>query len=702
MLPSGKITDHEYRPNGYSIRVSVRALYVDRLRFKMRLCFALLRELPFAALRIDSPYGHSVELRKFRPRSYSLRRTVRPSKLWSLAFLLLAPCCYAGTYTAASCNTADVNAVINGGTHKAVDGDVIQIPSGTCTWTSGIAVPSNIGITIIGSGTPNSGASTTAASASCSATALIDNITSGSGMFFMGPKYGNSTSRISCINFVPGSGKGIPVHVTGTCTTSGCPNLRLDNLTVPEGWAGIGISDDAFSVINDVFGVADHNTVGGPTSVDNGVDFINLGFGAWQGVGFWGDNSWATPDTLGSAQAFYLENNTFTNSFGTDMDTYPSNGNFGGGRAVCRFNVFNSVTLAGACTDHGTDTIGRVRGGRQIEFYDNTLTCPSGNCNVFFGGRSAVLYGFGNTLTSGSVGSYVAIDTERRWRVDPWGPCDGSSAWDVNDGTTYSSGTVGSESLSGANYVVTGSGSPGWTTSEWQPNPVGSPYSFHDVTQNFGFEIASNTTNSFTSYFSCYDSGCSNAPAAGDSYQILRASVCLDQTGRGQGLLVEGGDGTLSTSGHLTPILVSTGSPGSVAEALDPSYEVDDSGTVRIGTFLPADSHGEIANRDWYAQSVGQTAQTSPTAPFNGTTGTGWGTLVNRPATCTKGVGYLATDQGTWDTVSGGPQGVLFVCSATNTWSLNYTPYTYPHPLESGESKTPPTPTGVTGSVSTQ
>src|ERR1700747_798215 len=79
---------------------------------------------------------------------------------------------HAGTYTAASCNQSAVNAVINGPTHTAVNGDVIQIPSGSCTWTSGITVPSNIGITITGNGTPDSTPSTTGASASCSDTSI--------------------------------------------------------------------------------------------------------------------------------------------------------------------------------------------------------------------------------------------------------------------------------------------------------------------------------------------------------------------------------------------------------------------------------------------------------------------------------------------------------------------------------------------------
>ena len=85
-------------------------------------------------------------------------------------------------------------------------------------------------------------------------------------------------------------------------------------------------------------------------------------------------------------------------------------------------------------------------------------------------------------------------------------------------------------------------------------------------------------------------------------------------------------------------------------------------------------------------------ATTTPTGlSFNGTVGVGEGTLAARPATCTTGVGYWATDQGSWNTSSSNPQGVqlnggdgvLYRCVSTNTWASYYTPYTYPHPRQS-------------------
>jgi hypothetical protein len=65
-------------------------------------------------------------------------------------------------------------------------------------------------------------------------------------------------------------------------------------------------------------------------------------------------------------------------------------------------------------------------------------------------------------------------------------------------------------------------------------------------------------------------------------------------------------------------------------------------------------------------------------------------------------VGYWATDQGNWNTFNTNEEGELFTCTSTNTWSLKYTPYTYPHPLEAGGTivtNQPPNPSNLTATV---
>jgi len=74
-----------------------------------------------------------------------------------------------------------------------------------------------------------------------------------------------------------------------------------------------------------------------------------------------------------------------------------------------------------------------------------------------------------------------------------------------------------------------------------------------------------------------------------------------------------------------------------------------------------------IQNQDYY--TCGLTNGTS-CAAFTGTTGIGSGLLSARPSTCTPTVAYWATDTNT-----------LYQCSALNSWTVYYTPFTYPHPL---------------------
>src|SRR5271169_3790626 len=83
-----------------------------------------------------------------------------------------------GTYSAATCNLSDVSAAIASEQAKPLDGDIISIPSGTCTWTgsTNLSATFNKSVTIQGAGaisTTSGGASTTGTDQ----TIIIDNLT---------------------------------------------------------------------------------------------------------------------------------------------------------------------------------------------------------------------------------------------------------------------------------------------------------------------------------------------------------------------------------------------------------------------------------------------------------------------------------------------------------------------------------------------
>ena len=124
-----------------------------------------------------------------------------------------------------------------------------------------------------------------------------------------------------------------------------------------------------------------------------------------------------------------------------------------------------------------------------------------------------------------------------------------------------------------------------------------------------------------------------------------------------------------------------TGSPP--AQPLDPVYLWGSTQNTEMPPALNCETSGDnlctnqstniiLANRDYYSYN----------SSFTGATGVGVGTLASRPSTCTTGVGYWATDQGSWNQSGSGGQGVLYVCTSTNTWTSSYTPYTYPNPLQ--------------------
>jgi hypothetical protein len=140
---------------------------------------------------------------------------------------------------------------------------------------------------------------------------------------------------------------------------------------------------------------------------------------------------------------------------------------------------------------------------------------------------------------------------------------------------------------------------------------------------------------------------------------------CIDQLGRGKGDLLSG----------LFPNKVNT-ALGKIAwprQALEPVYEWNNTWSCAScgGSFWANYDKGTQQDRDYYLF----------TPTFKGTSGVGSGLLSARPSTCALNVAYWATDTST-----------LYQCSAPNTWTTYYKPYTYPHPLTGGSTTLPPPP----------
>lgn len=607
---------------------------------------------------------------------------------WTSITLLLSALsgqtAHAATHAAASCNLSDVQTAIG----SAAVGDTVTIPAGTCTWTSGLSI--STGITLSGSGTPNTGAGTFGSGTLN--TVIIDNAGSANALIGVAGLPNGQTFTLSMLDIEPeSSGTGLvsPIQLAGTCTSSGCPNIRVNNigfgLTTPWTEGGNGSPANWMIRTDNVFGVIDHDTI--PSG--SNVELLSANLSSYLGVGGYGDNSWAQPDTFGGANVLYLENNNiYVTQSATECETAPGGGNVGGCRIAGRFNHLSMVSNSFfAFGGHGLDTDGRPQGSRQVEDYGNTTTCPANNTCGELGAtfRAGTGFVFGNSGTTSGSGGFSNVAGISVYRTvfnsgAPWGACGGSGPYDTNDGTVYYTGTTSS-----SGQTLTDS-TKSWTTN--QLIPTGAPFSVYDVTGGWWSEIASNTANTLTIQQSIPEE--SNSFNNGDSYQILRATVCADQGGRGAGAYVSGSNATPA---------------GPLSQALDPIYEWDDTASNLYQGNMGTDTGRTIANRDWYTDNSNGTphAQTSPTSPFNGTSGVGFGTLANRPTTCTPGVGYFATDQGTWNTSGNGfGQGELFVCNATNTWTVHYIPYTYPHPLAGGTAQTggtPAAPTGLTATV---
>ncbi len=456
------------------------------------------------------------------------------------------------------------------------------------------------------------------------------------------------------------------------------------------------------------FGLIDHNLIQDTNTSGSGPQLL----GVDGSVGTNGYLDWQNPTNLGSNLAVVIEQNEITSTSPTPYQAYDTHY---GTTVAMRFNTVSRVGLA---LSHGTDS-GGARSGLVNEVYENTDTNPPSSAQEFIAFRGGTALVWGNAI-SGSpwngielvYNRYSGQSNSTTWGLATaglnWTPISANDTqigsfvmtlnapdWQANHSYTCSPSVpcmigpllnnkgTGGAGVGGYNYIATVSGTSGST----EPNPWN---------QTFGCTVASPT-------------GCTQSDGTMTWLNIGGGTTAVPAPGAAAGFLSSAPDTPCSSGATCTYHLDSLGgSAGTYPfrdqegrghnQALMPDYE-----WLNTGASLPSplfQPYGNLsgvvnANRDYYDY----------TSSFNGTSGVGSGTLASRPSTCTTGVAYWATDQGSWNVSSNGTgNGVLYQCSATNTWTIYYTPYTYPHPLEqgtqgSGPPTTPAPPTDVTATA---
>jgi len=448
---------------------------------------------------------------------------------------------------------------------QAVDGDTITLPAGTFSWTSSPGITKAITLqgatTVTGAGGPNPTVN--------DATIVKDDVSRNSTILSVTIS-GNRVFRLTGITFAPGASQ-----VNGS--TDGAFHFSSPDLT-----ARVRIDHCHFASLHQaklirnskVYGVADHNAI---EVTGNSFPFNNEG--AIAGSGENGNAAWADYPWFGTGKFFFIEDNTLVRQNTMANSLVDS---FYGGRWVARHNYMVNMIPSG----HGTES-GAGRGQRANEFYDNTI-----NMTVEWSGggqRSGTSLWHDNTFLGHNSDNGSACNLSN-FRETPargiqvpgtFTVADGTCPWDQNDtegnGTyveghppfLFDSGSPTSgTTISGSTGTFTDS-TKNWTTNQW------ASYSIKNTNRSsecylLGSYIISNTSNSITYYYyPDRDVRQHLIFNSGDTYEIHRVLVMMDQCGRGRTL-----DAiyTQITNGQAIPRNPRCGCPLWPRSQLEPCY----------------------------------------------------------------------------------------------------------------------------------
>ncbi|MFO1313544.1 MAG: hypothetical protein U1F41_15930 [Burkholderiales bacterium] len=276
----------------------------------------------------------------------------------------------AATRTANSCSYADVASSVA----ASAAGDTVNVPAGTCAWSSTLSITTPISLVGAGKGKTI--------------------ITNSVGTLVAIKKTQSTPVRLSGFTFNNSDNQSPIVLIVGPAF-----KVRIDNMVFNKGDAAVGSNWNGAGATGPVYGVVHSSEFYNTKRTYFAMDVRS-------GESIWGSTAWAefsaAPTTFpGSEKMMYFEDNAFVwNSSNTDPAVQGALYGQYGGKAAFRRNTFN-----GLCTyidAHGDkpdySTI-------YYEIYDNTFVedqtlCKQGDIVWLRGGQ---MIAHGNTFTGSSV-----------------------------------------------------------------------------------------------------------------------------------------------------------------------------------------------------------------------------------------------------------------------------------------------------------
>ena len=320
-----------------------------------------------------------------------------------LCLLLIPAPASAARIDAVTCEQTDVQAAID----AANDGDIVNVPAGTCSWSGIVTIPNTKGITLQGAGDDKT----------------IINV--GGSNLFMSTSLSNSPVRVTGFRFNNIYDNVGFIQITGTAQ-----NWRIDNNIFNDNGNSdaydIRICDGGANVDCFTYGVIDNNQFinrNYATSI-----FVEWPRGDLDPVAA-GDWIWNQPQELGTEQAVYIEDNVFSG----DLQYSQVVDSRWGAKYVLRYNTIHNpwISTHSGCTNNGRDPM-------WTEIYKNILTDDANRHYQPMQMRSTSGIVWDNTASQPMDNFAMGIDHERS-EVGCSGSygakCDGTASFDENSGS---------------------------------------------------------------------------------------------------------------------------------------------------------------------------------------------------------------------------------------------------------------------------